>query len=153
MADQPIFAIQRVYIKDQSYEAPETPAVFGQEAWLPELDFHIQSRHIAIGDDLFEVVLQLTVTARSKETVAFLAEVHQAGIFTLQNFPPEDAHRLIGQICPSILYPYARANISHMISQGSFPGLYLAPIDFQTLYEEQLKQAASMPAEPSEEVH
>lgn len=143
------FAIQRLYIKDQSFEAPGTPGVF-QKTWNPELNLQIQSRHSKMSDDNYEVVLQITVTVQSEKETAFIAEVHQAGIFTMKNFSEQDIHRLIGQICPNILYPYLRAVVSQMVSDASFPSLYLAPINFEALYEQQLAQAkATNPEVPA----
>ena len=144
---QTSFLIQRIYVKDQSFEAPHTPEIF-QKTWEPELNLQIQSRHTKLPDDNYEVVLQLTATVHSAQTVAFVAEVHQAGIFTMQNFSDVDIRRLVGQICPNILYPYVRTVISEMISHASFPGLYLAPINFESLYEQQLldqEKAAQAP--------
>lgn len=143
------FAIQRLYVKDQSFEAPGTPGIF-QKTWNPELNLQIQSRHTKISDDTYEVVLQITVTVQSEKETAFVAEVHQAGIFAIKNFSEQDIHRLIGQICPNILYPYVRSVVSEMVSQASFPSLYLAPINFEALYEQQLEQAkAANPQVPA----
>lgn len=136
------FSIQRIYVKDQSFEAPNTPDIF-QKPWNPDLKIQLQVRHIKMKDDAYEVTLQLTATVHSEETVAFLAEVHQAGIFTMRNFPDADIHRLVGQICPNILYPYARVVVSEMVTHASFPSLYLAPVNFESLYEQQLQQQAA----------
>jgi preprotein translocase subunit SecB len=145
--DQTVFSIQRIYVKNQSFEAPHALEIF-QKPWEPELSIQIQSSHTKLADDNYEVILQLTVTVNSAQTVAFVAEVHQAGIFKMQNFSDVDVHRLVGQICPNILYPYVRTVISEMVSHASFPGLYLAPINFESLYEQQLleqKKAAQVP--------
>jgi len=136
------FSIQRIYVKDQSFEAPNTPDIF-QKPWNPDLKIQLQVRHIKMKDDAYEVTLQLTATVHSEETVAFLAEVHQAGIFTMRNFPDADINRLVGQICPNILYPYARVVVSEMVTHASFPSLYLAPVNFESLYEQQLQQQAA----------
>lgn len=138
---QPVFAIQRVYRKNQSFEAPNTPEIF-QKTWEPKLDMHIQSVHKKIEEGIYEVILQLTVTVKVGEELAFIAEVHEAGIFTMQHFSEADVDRLVGQVCPSVLYPYIRAEISHMVSQASFPSLYLAPINFESLYEQRVAEQA-----------
>lgn len=138
----PEFIIQRVYVKDQSFEAPNTPGIF-LKPWNPDLKIQLQVRHIRMENDAYEVVLQITATVHSEGEVAFLAEVHQAGIFIIKNFSPEDIKRLIGQICPNILYPYARVVISEAVTHASFPSLYLAPVNFESLYEQQLQQQGS----------
>lgn len=140
--DMQEFAISRIYVKDQSFEAPNTPDIF-QKPWNPDLKIQLQARHTKMIDDAYEVVLQLTATVHSEGTIAFLAEVHQAGIFVMRNFQESDIHRLVGQVCPNILYPYARVVISEMVTHASFPSLYLAPVNFESLYEQQLKQQAN----------
>jgi preprotein translocase subunit SecB len=146
------FAITRIYVKDQSFETPASPGVFDLP-WEPTLEVHIQSRHTQLSDDRFEVVLKLTVTAHTQQTLAFLAEVQQAGIFIIRNFVGEELQVLLGQVAPSTLYPFARAAITGMVTDGSFPGLYLAPINFEALYEQSLKQAAISPSENSETIN
>lgn len=146
------FAIQRVYAKDQSFETPASPGIF-ELPWEPTLEVHIQSRHTQLSDDLFEVVLKLTVTAHSQQTLAFLAEVQQAGIFMIRNFSEEELQRLLGQVAPSTLYPFARSIISGMVAEGSFPGLYLAPINFEALYEQSLQKTPTTSSEKSETIN
>lgn len=136
---EPQFAIQRIYIKDQSFEAPSTPGIF-LKPWNPDLKIQLQVRHTKMPDDAYEVVLQLTATVHSEGEFAFLAEVQQAGIFIIKNFANADLERLIGQICPNILYPYARVVVSEAVTHASFPSLYLAPVNFESLYEQQLSQ-------------
>jgi preprotein translocase subunit SecB len=136
---QPVFVIQRIYTKDRSFEVPDAPEIF-KKNWNPDLKLHIQTRNAAIDPDMYEVVLQVTITVESEGETAFLAEVHQAGIFTLQNFADEDLPRLLGQTCPHILYPYLRSVVATMVNDASFPPLHLAPINFEALYERQLAQ-------------
>jgi preprotein translocase subunit SecB len=136
---QPGFGIQRIYVKDLSFEAPSTPEIFKTE-WTPQVDFNLHTSFSNITDDAYEVVLQITVTAKLKDKTAFLIEVKQAGIFTVKGFTKEQLDPMLGSFCPNILFPYARELISTTISRGSFPPLYLAPINFDALYQEQLKQ-------------
>ena len=131
------FSIQRLYIKDLSFEAPSTPEIF-QTEWVPQVDFNLHTSFSKITDDAYEVVLQITVTAKLKDKTAFLIEVKQAGIFTLKGFTKEQLDPMLGSFCPNILFPYARELISTTINRGSFPPLYLAPINFDALYQEQL---------------
>lgn len=133
------FSIQRLYVKDLSFEAPSTPEIF-QTEWVPQVDFNLHTSFSKIADAAYEVVLQITVTAKLKDKTAFLIEVKQAGIFTVNGFTKEQLEPMLGSFCPNILFPYARELISTTINRGSFPPLYLAPINFDALYQEQLKQ-------------
>jgi len=133
----PGFGIQRVYIKDLSFEAPQTPEIFQQE-WQPELDMQLNTDTSQLADGVFEVTLKVTVTATSNAKTAFLVEVAQAGIFELHAFPKEQIHAVLGTVCPSILFPYARELITSLVSRGTFPPLYLAPVNFDALYAEHL---------------
>jgi preprotein translocase subunit SecB len=136
---QPGFGIQRLYVKDLSFEAPSTPEIF-QTEWVPQVDFNLHTSFSKIADGAYEVVLQITVTAKLKDKTAFLIEVKQAGIFTVNGFTKEQLEPMLGSFCPNILFPYARELISATINRGSFPPLYLAPINFDALYQEQLKK-------------
>lgn len=133
------FGIQRIYIKDLSYEAPSTPDIF-QTEWAPQVDFNLHTNSKKITDDVYEVVLQITVTVKLKDKTAFLVEVKQAGIFTIKGFTKEQLDPMLGSFCPNILFPYARELISATINRGSFPPLYLAPINFDAMYQEQLQK-------------
>ena len=140
------FMIQRVYIKDSSFEAPSTPAVF-QQKWEPELTLDINTAHNTLEKDVYEVVLTLTATVKNQNAVAFLAEVKQAGIFTIQGAAGPQLDHLLGSFCPSILFPYAREAITSEVIRGSFPQLVLAPINFDALYAQQLEQKRSQATE------
>lgn len=132
------FAIQRIYIKDLSYEAPSTPEIF-QTAWEPQVDFKLHTSHKKMFDDIYEVVLQITVTVKLKDKTAFLVEVKQAGIFALKGFTKEQIDPMLGSFCPNILFPYAREIISATVNHGSFPPLYLVPINFDAMYQEKME--------------
>nr|MBS0349914.1 protein-export chaperone SecB [Pseudomonadota bacterium] len=129
------FAIQRIYVKDMSLEVPNSPKVF-LENWEPEMNMDIGTKADPIEQHTYEVVLSLTVTVKIKNTVAFLIEIKQAGIFTLQNFPEEHMRPMLGAFCPNILYPYARATVTDLVIRAGFPQLYLAPVNFDAFYEQ-----------------
>lgn len=147
--DEQQFAIQRIYIKDLSYEAPGAPEVFSGE-WKPELNLDINTKTNAIEKDLHEVVLSLTVTVKNQDKTAFLVEVHQAGIFTIQGFSADQLKQTLGAFCPSVLYPYAREVVSDVVSRGGFPQLILAPINFDALYAQHQEQEGKAGANKEE---
>lgn len=132
------FSIQRIYTKDISYEAPSTPDIFNTE-WEPQVDLNLHTASQKLADHVYEVVLQVTVSVKLKDKTAFLVEVKQAGIFALKGFAEEQIDPMLGSFCPNILFPYARELISETICRGSFPPLYLAPINFDAFYQEKLK--------------
>lgn len=135
----PTFNIQRIYVKDASFEAPHAPEIFKQE-WKPEVNVDLQTKTNRLEESIFEVVLHLTVTVKMDTKVAFLVEVHQAGIFTLKGFPQEQLGHVLGSMCPNILYPYVRETISDLVIRGGFPQLLLAPVNFDALYLQHLEQ-------------
>ncbi|MCH8492946.1 MAG: protein-export chaperone SecB [Idiomarina sp.] len=134
------FNIQRVYVKDVSFEAPNTPAIFRKE-WKPELNVDMNVSNTKLDENIYEVVLTLTVKNTVEGETAFLCEVAQAGIFSLPANMPEDglAHTLAA-FCPSILFPYAREAISGLVSKGTFPQLNLAPINFDAVFAQHVQQ-------------
>jgi len=138
------FMIQRVYVKDLSFETTNTPAIF-QQQWEPELSLDLNTQHTTLETGIYEVVLTVTATVKNKGATAFLVEIRQAGIFTIQGAPSPQLDHLLGSFCPSILFPYAREAITAEVIRGSFPQLVLAPINFDALYMQQLeeKQKAS----------
>jgi preprotein translocase subunit SecB len=148
------FMIQRVYVKDSSFEAPGTPHVF-QQQWEPELTLDINTKHLLLEKGVYEVVLTVTATVKNHNTVAFLAEVKQAGIFSIQGAVNQQLDHLLGSFCPSLLFPYAREAITAQVIRGSFPQLVLAPINFDALYMQQLedKKKAEEQQESSETTH
>jgi len=137
--NQSQFLIQRIYIKDISFETPQSPAIFRAE-WKPELDLQVATNTEKLADDVHEVVLKITVTVKCDNKVAFLAEVQQAGIFALQFFPDEQIGPILGGVCPGILFPYAREAVSDLVTKATFPPLYLTPINFDALYQQHLAQ-------------
>lgn len=133
------FMVQRVYIKDASFEAPNAPSVF-QQQWQPELALDLNTAHTKLEDEVYEVVLTVTATVMNHQTLAFLAEVKQAGIFTIKGAPAEQMEHILGSFCPNILFPYAREMITSQAVHGSFPQLVLAPINFDALYMQQQEE-------------
>jgi preprotein translocase subunit SecB len=136
---QPEFIIQRVYVKDLSLETPHSPQAF-QEEWQPELDLQFTMNTSDVGADNHEVVLQITVTAKSKDKTLFLVEVKQAGLFRLKGFTEEQNHQVMSITCPTILFPYARETVSDLVGRAGFPPLYLAPVNFEALYAQQTQE-------------
>ncbi|MED5526746.1 protein-export chaperone SecB [Gallaecimonas pentaromativorans] len=146
----PQFNIQRIYTKDISFETPNSPAIF-QKDWTPEVKLDIDTRSNKLADDVYEVVLALTVTTTVGEETAFLAEVQQAGIFTIGNMPdPQLAHTL-GSFAPNILFPYAREAVSNLVNRGTFPPLNLAPVNFDALFAQYVQQRAAANGEAQAE--
>ncbi len=141
------FAIQKIYLKDVSFESPNSPQAFTEGDWQPQINVQLNSSHQAITDDIYEVLLEVTVTAKHNEKTAFLAEVKQAGIFTLSGFPQENLAGMLGAYCPETLFPYAREAISELISKGGFPQLLLAPVNFNALYSQKVQQQVQAQAD------
>lgn len=137
--EQHQFFIQRVYTKNISFESPNSPQVF-QEEWEPELNLDLNVKHVALDKDLYEVVLSVTANVKNKSKVAFLVEVEQAGIFTIQGPAGEQLDHALGSFCPSLLFPYAREIISSEVTRGSFPQLVLSPVNFDAIYWHQKQQ-------------
>ena len=141
------FAIQKIYLKDVSFESPNSPQAFTDGEWQPQINVQINSSHQHISDDTHEVLLNVTVTAKHNEKTAFLAEVKQAGIFTMSGFPEENVAGMLGAYCPETLFPYAREAVSELITKGGFPQLLLAPVNFNALYSQQMQQQAEAQAD------
>lgn len=138
---QPEFIIQRVYVKDLSLETPHSPQAF-QEEWQPELNLQFTMNTTDLGADNHEIVLQITVTAKSKDKTLFLVEIKQAGLFTIKGFTEEQNHQVMSITCPTILFPYAREAVSDLVGRAGFPPLYLAPVNFEALYAQQMEDQA-----------
>lgn len=138
-AEQRQFAIQRIYTKDISFETPNSPAVFTQE-WKPEVSLQLNTATQPLGNDHYELVLTVTVTAKQGENTSFLAEVQQAGIFLIKGIPEDEMAPMFGIYCPNILFPYAREAVSDLVTRGSFPQLVLAPVNFEAVYAQRLAQ-------------
>nr|CAA6804093.1 MAG: Protein export cytoplasm chaperone protein (SecB, maintains protein to be exported in unfolded state) [uncultured Thiotrichaceae bacterium] len=140
------FVIQRIYLKDVSFEAPNSPAVFTEE-WNPDTDLDLNTSVNPLPSNNFEVELALTITVKSGEHVAFLVEVKQAGVFFIQGYDQAQLNHLLAAYCPNTLFPYAREVISGLVSKGSFPEMHLSPINFDSLYAKRLQEQQAAAAE------
>lgn len=136
---QPHFEIQRIFVKDLSFESPNTPHTFTEE-WKPEVSLNLETKSNPIQENLHEVVLSITATVNTGKKTAFLIEVQQAGVFMLSGFPSDQLHHMLGSFCPNILFPYAREVISDLVVRAGFPQLILAPVNFDALYSQHLAQ-------------
>jgi preprotein translocase subunit SecB len=128
----PVLALQNVYLKDCSYEAPNGPRLDGN--WNPQINLDLHTAATGLSPELTEVVLTVTVAAKQNDATIFLVEVKQAGIFLLRNLAEAEAKRAVSSVCPNILFPYARAAVSHLVTQGGFPQFLLPPVNFDALY-------------------
>ena len=145
-AKGPEFGLQRIYVKDLSFEAPHAPQVF-TENWQPHVNLGLNTQVTAVGNDHIEVVLVVTVTVKSGEKTAYHAEVQQAGLFLARDVPEQDRGPLVGIVCPNILFPYAREVVSDLVSRGSFPQMLLAPVNFEGLYVQRMAQLREQAAQ------
>lgn len=139
-AAQPVFSIEKLYVKDLSLEIPNAPRIF-LEREAPQVDIQIHTQGNPLDEGVFEVVLTVTVTAKVKDKTMFLAEVGQAGVFQIRNVPPQEIEPILGVVCPNILFPYVREAISDVITRAGFPAVILSPMNFEALYQQQ-RQAA-----------
>ena len=137
--DNPVFQIQRVYMKEASLEQPNSPAILLEQE-QPTVDIQLGVEAQQAADGLFEVCVAATVTTKIKDKTVFLVEVKQAGIFEIRNVPQEQMQAVMGIACPQIVYPYLRANVSDVITRAGFPPVHLAEINFQAMYEQQQAQ-------------
>ena len=128
----PQLSLQAVYLKDCSYEAPNGPRVQGE--WNPQINLDLHTGVNPVGTDVREVVLTVTVSAKQGENTLFLVEVKQAGVFVMRNLDDAEQKRSVASICPSVLFPYARAAVSQLVTQGGFPQFLLPPVNFDALY-------------------
>ena len=137
--EAPQFSLQRIYVRDLSFEAPKSPAIFRQE-WTPSVSLDLNTRQKQLENDFYEVVLTLSVEVKNGEEIAFIAEVQQAGIFLIQGLDASSMSHTLGAFCPNILFPYARETIDSLVVRGSFPALMLAPVNFDALYAQELQR-------------
>ncbi|OGA01202.1 MAG: protein-export chaperone SecB [Betaproteobacteria bacterium RIFCSPLOWO2_02_FULL_64_12] len=136
---QPVFSIEKIYVKDLSAEVPGAPQVFLQPE-QPQLEVQISQSSQAVDGALFEVVLVVTVTAKFGERTLFLVEATQAGIFQIRNVQKSDLDHILGIVCPNVLFPYARETISDTINRAGFPPVLLAPVNFEALYQQRVAE-------------
>ena len=134
-------AIQKIYIKDFSFESPHAPGVFQKSEWAPKTNLNLRSSHSVAVDDVHEVVLTLTIEAKDKDETVFLIELQQAGLFHIAGYEEDEQKAVVGSFCPNILFPYARETIATMVAKGGFPEFILQPINFDALYAHGMAQA------------
>lgn len=145
MSDQqPVFSIEKIYVKDLSLEIPNAPRIF-LERETPEVNIQLHSKGERVDEGLYEVLLTVTVTAKVKEKTMFLVEVGQAGIFQIRNVPEGEMDPVLGIGCPNILFPYLREAVSDIVTRAGFHAVILSPVNFEALYH-QGKQQAEMNA-------
>ena len=143
---QPVFAIEKLYVKDLSVEVPNAPEIF-LEREAPQVEIQLNTGARGVGDGVFEVVLTVTVTAKFGEKTVFLVEVGQAGIFRIVNVPDEQIEPLVAVACPNILFPYAREAVSDAVTRAGFQAIVLQPVNFEAMYMQRMQEQASEPTE------
>ncbi len=146
-AQEQQFVIQKLYLKDVSFESPNAPKVFTDGDWKPEVNVQLNSANQTLGQDTYEVDLKITVTAKQSDKTAFLVELTQSGIFTVAGFDQENLRGMLGAFCPETLFPFAREAIAELVSKGGFPPLLLAPVNFNALYMQQVQQQQTAAAQ------
>jgi preprotein translocase subunit SecB len=144
MADQQTpksqFTIQKLYIKDISFESPTSPGVFQFKNWEPQIELNLNNASKKVTDELYEVVMSVTATVKNEDKTAFLVEVQQAGLFQLKGFNEQETKYILGAQCMNILFPFAREVVSDLSNRGGFPPLLLNPVSFDALYAQAMKQ-------------
>jgi preprotein translocase subunit SecB len=143
VSTDPVFQIQRVYLKDLSLEQPNSPAILLENA-QPQIDIQLGVETVAVAEGVYETCVTATVTATVNGKTLFLVEAKQAGIFEIRNLSQEQLAPTLGIGCPQIVYPYLRGNVGDMINRAGFPPVHLAEINFQAMYEAQVAQMAQM---------
>jgi preprotein translocase subunit SecB len=143
----PVFQIQRVYLKEASLEQPNSPSILLEQE-QPTVDIQLGVNASPVGDGVFEVMVTATVQTKIKDKTVFLVEATQAGIFEIRNLPPEQMGPIMGIACPQIVYPYLRGNVADLVQRGGFPPVHLSEINFQAMYEQQ-QSAQAAQAEPA----
>lgn len=147
--EQPVFGIEKLYVKDLSVEVPNAPEIF-LEREQPQVEIQLNTGGRTVGDSVYEVVLTVTVTAKMGEKTVFLVEVGQAGIFRIQNVPEEQLEPLIAVACPNILFPYAREAVSDAVSRAGFQPIVLQPVNFESMYMQRLQQQDAQAGAPAD---
>jgi preprotein translocase subunit SecB len=139
------FGVQRIYVKDASFEAPDTPECF-RRTYTPQVNFSINSRSKKLDNNSYEVVLRLTADVKQDDKTVFLVEVQQAGIFEVTGLEGERLEQVLTITCPTVLFPYGREAVDALVTKGSFPALMLAPINFEAVYMQAKRNQAEKAA-------
>ncbi len=144
------FEIQKIFLKDASFESPNSPDIF-REKWQPKTDIHLTAQNAKLTDELYEVTLNVEVTSTQNEKTAFMVELKQSGVFLIKDFPEDQRNHLLGSYCPHTLFPFAREAVADLIGKGGFPPLLLSPVNFDALYSQQLAKLKEQQQTTSEE--
>ena len=149
---QPVFSIEKIYVKDISLEVPNAPQIF-LEREAPQIDVQLNTTSGVVSEGVYETVLTVTITAKLQEKTMFLVEAVQAGIFQIRNVPSQEIDPVLGIACPNILFPYLREVVSDVVTRAGFPPVLLNPVNFEAIYQQQLQQkqqevTAAPPAAP-----
>ena len=139
--EERLVSLQTMYIKDVSFEAPNSPGVFLEEEVLPETKINLANTHDKIGDDSYDVCLKVRVESTYNEKTIFVAEVEQAGVFVIKGYTEDEVKGLIAVFCPNTLFPYIRELVSSLVTKAGFPALLLQPINFEALYAQAIEEA------------
>ena len=135
------FALQKIYVKDLSFEAPKTPGVFiDEEIGEPKIELNLKNAHSRLSADICEVILHVSVHATVNDNTLFMVEVEQAGLFLIKGYADDEIRRLLGTWCPSTLFPYVRETVSSLIGKGGFAPMLLQPLDFDTLFAQAMQE-------------
>ena len=146
--EQPVFGIEKLYIKDLSVEVPNAPEIF-LEREAPQIEIQLNTSGRGVGEGVFEVILTVTVTAKFGEKTVFLVDVGQAGIFRIMNVPEDQIEPLIAVACPNILFPYARETVSDAVTRAGFSPIVLQPVNFEAMYMQRMQEQTAASAEPT----
>jgi preprotein translocase subunit SecB len=138
--NQQQFTIKKIYLKDASFESPNSPLSFMDKDWQPQINVQLNASNRALGETDYEVMIDVTVTAKQNDKTAFLVEVKQAGVFGITGFPDDAVAGMLGAFCPETLFPFAREVVSDLIVKGGFPQLLLAPVNFNAMYQDALQK-------------
>ena len=141
-AEQPQFSIQRVYLKDLSFETPQGPSAF-KKKWQPKVSQDLNTKTKLVEDGIFEVALRVTITMTDGDDTIYIVEAEQAGLFNINGFTDEQLPQILNTTCPGILFPYLRETLDNVVTKGSFPALLLPPINFDALFANAVQQAAA----------
>jgi preprotein translocase subunit SecB len=137
--DDKQLVLQKIYLKDCSWESPNSPEMFGSGQWDPKVQLNITTSTKSLGTDLWEIVLHISIEAKQGDRAAFLCEVQQAGVVTLKGFSEPERRRVLGGYCPSLVFPYARETVSDLVGKGGFPQLLLQPLNFDALFQKHVE--------------
>ena len=143
-------SISKIYLKDFSFESPQSPEIFRKSDWKPQTNLNLRSAQSPVGDDHHEIVLTITVEAKEDDKTCFLIELQQAGLFEIAGYEGEELQAIVGSYCPNILFPFARESIASLVQKGGFPEFVLQPINFDALYMQSKQQQVAAAAEEAE---